>query len=202
MIWYPDDVHRRPLQVSFYIVRYDNGNFERIHETRVIAHLDELRTFVEPTIVPGEGAVIFEVSLSMTYQGQELLGIDGAIEATGRIRGPNTRSGDGEPISVLYGDGIRYEFDSQGETFRYRYTVGRRPIHDLVLPGAETKLEWELMNRRIERIKSELGDPRELSVAETDLKRVDHDGLIAYTLTAPLDQLLAHPRPEHIANRL
>ena len=58
------------------------------------------------------------------------------------------------------------------------------------------------MNRRIERLKMELGDEIERQGAQSDLNRRGSSGLTAYTFTAPLDQVLTQPRPERIANRL
>lgn len=48
----------------------------------------------------------------------------------------------------------------------------------------------------------ELGYTDERRAAEADLKRYGPDGLVAYTFTAPLEQLFTQPRPEHIAHRL
>lgn len=202
MIWYPNDVNRRPLQVSFYVVRYDNGNFKRIHETELVDHLGDLLDFIRPSIIRSRDAVIFEVSISMTYRGRELLGVDGAIETTGGPRGPDTRRIDGEPVSVLYGPGLRYAFHAQDDFYHYRYTVNHEPIHDVMLPAAETNLEWTLMSRRIERLKIELGDASERQAADALLEHIGREGLIAYTLTAPLEQVLTQPRPEAIANKL
>ena len=201
-VWYPKDRAWRPLQVSFYVVKYDGGNFARVHETELVDHLSGLHDFVEPHIIRGEGAVVFEVSLSMTYRGRELLGTDGAIEVVAGVGGPNSRRDDGGPVSIFCGSGHRYQFHDQGALYHYRYTVDHRPIHDLMLPADETNLEWTLLNLRIERIKIELGDPNERLSAESLVKRYGPDGLIAYTFTAPLEQVFTQPRPEHIASRL
>ena len=201
-IWYPNDLARRPLQVSFYVIRYDDGAFTRVHETLLVDHLHELRHLINPATIDSRSAVVFEVSLSMTYRGRELLGPDGAIEVASGIRGPDTRSVDGSPVQVPYGRRLTYQFHAQGDLYHYRYINDRNAVHDLMLPAGETGLEWALMNRRIARIKVELGDLDERVAAENDVEWYGSDGLLAYTFTAPLDQVLTQPRPDHIADRL
>lgn len=106
----------------------------------------------------------------------------------------------GGPVQVLYGPRLRYQFDRWGDLYHYRYTLDQYAVHDLMLPADETNLEWTLMNRRIERLKIQLGDEIEKHGAESELRRYDPEGLLAYTLTAPFDEVLTQPRPEHIAN--
>lgn len=86
----------------------------------------------------------------MISQGRELLGTDGAIEVVAGVPGPDTRSDDGGPVQVPYGRTLAYEFHAQGDSYRYRYMIDRLAAHDLVLPAAETNLEWGLMNHRLD----------------------------------------------------
>lgn len=187
----------KPMDVRAFLARPAETGWELVHESELVNHLDELDTYLDVSIVPPSEVLLEYGAISVRYGGRELLGKVGRVDRMNLASGPNVRRDGGGPIVRPLGDGVEYRVTHvSDETINFALLDNGDVRHAVDLPASRFRLEWQFMTMRIWRLMAFLGDTNEQKGIEADLKRAGGiDNLYTYTLSAPLDVLLADPVP-------
>jgi hypothetical protein len=172
----------------------------RLHETQLIPHVDNLRELLYPHYgKPVNRALHLDGRISVLYLGRELLGQDYWFEfvAVGWLKDLVCEK---KPDTQCYGQrtfGFVVRPHKNGVMLEVQPPMGGKPVRRQTLPYQAFVQEWCLMLLRLGRVQVELGSTSFHGYGYPCHEYFELIGKerITYTAKAPLGDVLADPVP-------
>jgi hypothetical protein len=202
-MWYSSEGARdRELQISFLL---SVAPHTRIHETELIPYVADLPEMLRPYFgEPVNGTTLIDGSVSVVYNGEELLGPNYWFEfvTLGMLESLVCEK---RPCLQRFGQrdhGILISEHENGLLLEIQES-GRKTIRSRILPYEAFVLEWCLMTFRLTRIEAMLNGVSAIQMIEHPLQhlacdqyiRIVSEELLVYTTQADLATVLADPNP-------